>query len=86
MAANTNRSAPRTGLSTRERRAWSRKLEDAQEAVEQAEADRAKAMVDAYAAGFPLAGIENATGLGPHTVRNNIPGSSRKGSKPEDDS
>lgn len=59
-------------LSTRERRAWAKKIMEAQEAVEMAEDARAKVMADAYAMGVAVAAIENSTGLGPQTVRNII--------------
>lgn len=75
--SDVNHKNTKAGLSTRERRNWARKLEEAQEAVETAEAERAKVIADAYAAGIAFAGIENATGLGPYTVRNNIPGARR---------
>lgn len=66
-------------LATRERRAWAKKIMEAQEAVEAAEDARAKAMADAYAAGVSLASIENSTGLGPQTVRNIISDTWRAG-------
>jgi len=59
-------------LTAREKRAWSRKLLDAQEAVESAQEARSKVMAEAFAAGISYAVIENATGLGPLTVRNGI--------------
>lgn len=62
----------RPTLSVRERRAWAKKLSEAQEAVESAEEARDAVMAAAYAAGIPFAGVEAGTGLGPHTVRNCI--------------
>lgn len=62
----------RPPISTRERRAWAKKLLDAQEAVEAAEEARNKLMADSYEAGMSFASIESSTGLGPHTVRNFI--------------
>ena len=62
----------RPTISTRERRAWSKRLLEAQEAVEAAEAARNRVMAAAYDAGVSYANVESATGLGPHTVRNYI--------------
>jgi len=62
----------RPTISTRERRAWAKRLLDAQEAVEAAEEARNKVMADSYEAGMSYASIESSTGLGPHTVRNYI--------------
>lgn len=64
--------AGRPDMSVRERRSWSRRLLDAQEAVEAAEETRNKLMAEAYDVGMSFASIENATGIGPHTVRNLI--------------
>lgn len=71
LFANTSERRSLTAkLSTRSRREWHRKLADAQEEVEAAEAKRAKLFADAYSAGMALANIESATGLGPQSVRN----------------
>jgi hypothetical protein len=66
-------------LSTRERRAWARKLLDAQEAVEAAEEARAQVMRDAFTSGMSYASIETSTGLGPQNVRNAINDAQRAG-------
>jgi alcohol dehydrogenase class IV len=66
-------------MSTRERRLWAKKLTEAQEAVEAAEEGRADVMKAAYEAGMSFASIEASTGLGPHTVRNNIDDTGRAG-------
>lgn len=59
-------------LTPAQRRSWTKRLTEAQEKVEAAELERDKLMAAAILANFPYAGIENATGLGPHTVRNRI--------------
>lgn len=64
--------AGRPPLPVRERRAWAKKLSEAQAAVEDAEDNRDKVMADAYAAGISLAGIQAGTGLGPLTTKNCI--------------
>lgn len=63
-------------LNVRARRAWNTKLMAAQEGVEDAVEARQKVMREAREAGMSFAAIEAATGLGPHTVRNNIHGQS----------
>lgn len=62
----------RRPLSTREKRAWAKRLLEAQEAVETAEASRDRLMADGMDAGLSYATIEMSTGLGPVTVRNSI--------------
>ncbi len=69
----------RANLSTREKRAWSRKLLEAQEAVEAAVDGRNKIMAEALSAGVAYAVIETSTGLGPQTVRNSIDDAGRAG-------
>lgn len=64
--------AGKAKLSVRERRAWNKKMSEAQEAVEEAIIARNMIMADAYAAGVAYAGVESATGLGPASVRNAI--------------
>lgn len=68
--------AGKAALSTRARREWNKKLMEAQENVEASVDARAEVMRAARDAGLSFAGIEAATGLGPHTVRNNINGQS----------
>lgn len=63
-------------LSVRQRREWSKKLMEAQEGVESSVDTRREVMRAARDAGMSFAAIEAATGLGPHTVRNNINGQS----------
>lgn len=64
--------AGRPDMNVRERRMWAKRLMEAQEEVEAAEVKRNKLMADAYDAGMSFASVENATGIGPHTVRNYI--------------
>lgn len=59
-------------LPPRERRNWAKRLADAQEEVEKAEAARAKVFTAAFDAGISYALIEASTGLGPVTVRSDI--------------
>ena len=59
----------RTPMPVRERRSWSKRLMEAQEAVEAAESARNKLMHEAYEAGVSYANIELATGIGALTTR-----------------
>lgn len=75
--------ADKPHLSTREKRAWTKKLMEAQEAVEDALTGRNNLMKEAYEAGISYASIESATGIGPQSVRNaiNDPGRADEGRK-----
>lgn len=68
----TERRKVTSALSTRDRRAWAKRLTEVQEEVENATEKRDRLMADAFDAGVSYAAIEAATGVGPVTVRNAV--------------
>lgn len=64
--------ADKPHLSTREKRAWTKKLTDAQEAVEEAILVRNRLMAEAFTTGLSYNALEVSTGLGPQSVRNAV--------------
>ena len=55
-------------LTSRERRSWNRRLDQAQEAIERAEENREKLMMEAWEAGMSQAAIGGILGMHPEGV------------------